>query len=1482
MKIEFNYGKEFDELWEGLKKKYPKKLFNLEGVGEQLDLKAFSKKFFSSDTTADSSVDANANVDDVSVIAYNTELPKPFFKLNSYYVLWDKMNKMYGKEIADRVIEMQLSGDIYIHDFHGIASGLSYSYHKGTSIVTRDKGGISFTTMGELFDEYASTSRELPDRETIDLREYGIEILDEGGEWARLEHVLRHRTEEEMVKLETKDGRCTIVTANHPVILENGSEKEAKDISIMDKLKKSGCEVPLTGEVSVGEVNAYFTGFMAGREGEKFRMKEEYLGCTFNDAVSRGLKGGEMTFYERNIVRSFLGEVCGDMFEKEILRDCALDRVVMEVRDIEEGSYSGRLPKDVLRWKREDLLFMIAGLVDSDGEVNRRNGMVRIKTGSFSVAQQVGEILRALEFEDVRTSLGCVNEVENSYERSKDVYKVSFKCKDKTLIRNSKKLNKNGWNIKSSDYKDKRLESSKINKIESLSESVEWVYDVTTSSQQFASQGLTQHNCFNYSTYDVMTKGLPMVKKIKSVPPKYLYAFKSQLEQFTVIASNSTLGATGLADLFIVMSYYMEKILKDRKDAHFNFQTEEDCWNYLKENLVSFIYTVNQPMRANQSLRYSEKIVVSGENIPIGKLVERYLDGEEMEKDIKERNVYTYSFDPGSGKFEEKRIKGVIKHKNENELVEYKLANGNKVVATDNHSFFMRDGLSIKVVDRVDEPNNLIIPFNFYKSENSYDYIMGVEDVGGRVSKEDIRLDEKWMYMLGHYLGDGGCYGDRCGGSLDIASCNKSKAESIYEDFRGEYTCRVSERGDVSLGFGMNINTAIEKLFGRRARGKRVPRYLYNANNIMHLVGGYLDSDGHVTDNSYILTSVNRELVQDIQFILMSRGILSTIHEYEHKGYGDNGTPTDMYQLAILANDCHKLNPYVRFNKFVEREIKYDYSSKYFDFDGMYKIIKERYDIYNPMFSLGISYASRDNRDCLQYKEICEIASLLSKNIKRVEKEDYGDNQELSELLCDTGHGRTARDPELIYNQEKIEERIKTLKELMGVMERFVTAPPIRIESINEVENEEFVYDISVEDNENFLTSSNIYAHNSPFTNVSVYDKYFLDKLASEYVFPDGNKVNTELVMKIQEMFLDIMNREMTRTAITFPIVSACISTSVDKSVMDEDFVRMIAEKNLEYGFINLFHGKTSVLSSCCRLRSDSDNDYFNSFGAGTTKIGSLGVTTINFPRLAIKHKGDREGFMTELEELTGICARINNAKREIVKKRINNGNLPLYTYGFAELDKQYSTVGVNGMNECVEIMGEDILKEGGQKLVVDIMKVINRENDKYQNEYEAPHNCEQVPGENMANKVAVKDRLLGYQDRYEIYSNQFIPLTTKADMLDRIKLQGLFDEHFSGGASCHINIETKIEDPEVMVEMIKVAAKMGVIFYSFNMNIQECGEGHFLAGKRESCGVCGSPIINDFTRVVGFLVNVKNWSRTRRELDYPNRQWYRVGFRKE
>jgi len=398
----------------------------------------------------------------------------------------------------------------------------------------------------------------------------------------------------------------------------------------------------------------------------------------------------------------------------------------------------------------------------------------------------------------------------------------------------------------------------------------------------------------------------------------------------------------------------------------------------------------------------------------------------------------------------------------------------------------------------------------------------------------------------------------------------------------------------------------------------------------------------------------------------------------------------------------------------------------------------------------------------------------------------------------------------------------------------------------------------------------------SPFTNVSIYDRNFLDGMKDDYTFPDGSTVDVELVERIQKVFMGIMVDELRRTPLTFPVQTACFSVDKKGSLLDESFAHLIARYNKEFGQINIYCGDSATLSSCCRLRSDKKNEYFNSFGSGSSKIGSMGVVTINLPRLAFKFKDNIEAFYNELSELVRICSKINHAKRKLVQKRIDNGNHPLYSLGFIDINTQYSTVGINGFNECIEIFGFDILRKQGQDFGIDIITCINTENDKCSKQLKTAHNCEQIPAENVSIKLAQKDRLLKFNEVYEIYSNQFIPLTTNADMLDRIRLQGLFDSHFSGGAIAHINVDTPIEDEQQIVDLIKTCAKMKVVYWAINYNLQECANGHMSVGRGDNCVICGSEVINNYTRVVGFLTNVRNWHKVRREIDYPNRTFYK------
>ena len=540
----------------------------------------------------------------------------------------------------------------------------------------------------------------------------------------------------------------------------------------------------------------------------------------------------------------------------------------------------------------------------------------------------------------------------------------------------------------------------------------------------------------------------------------------------------------------------------------------------------------------------------------------------------------------------------------------------------------------------------------------------------------------------------------------------------------------------------------------------------------------------------------------------------------------------------------------------------------------------------------------------------------------------------------------------------------------------------------------------------------------SPFSNLSVYDKPFLEHLCPDY------GANIETVQMLQELYLDAMNDEMARTPLTFPVTTACFCTDEDNNLKDKEFAKFIAEKNLKYGFINIYNGKTTNLSSCCfdgkqkvwikrgevprqvtfetlkkmsekqgyveayngtewakaklvelpardmyviftenhnslfctdnhihvlgngeekittelnvgdslkhvhlgkdkivyvgkvedydkptvfclemadgskpyfelgngiithncRLRSSTDNPYFNTFGAGSAKIGSLGVVTVSFPRAAMKavDKADaaldpalkEQFFMENLRNLFDMECMINSAKRKLISKRIELGAAPLYTHGYMALSKQYSTFGIVGLNEAVEIMGYDILTKEGQQFVSRVLDTINEWVLQAENHYKAPHNVEQVPSEGSAVKLATKDKMMGYDCGVPFYSNQFIPLVTPANMLDRIRLQGMFDSKMSGGAICHINVAEEITDPDKMANLMEYAAKCGVIYWAVNYRIRMCEDHHTWVGT-EKCPVCGKPYTDEITRVVGFFTNTKHWNKTRREHDWPNRQFY-------
>lgn len=404
----------------------------------------------------------------------------------------------------------------------------------------------------------------------------------------------------------------------------------------------------------------------------------------------------------------------------------------------------------------------------------------------------------------------------------------------------------------------------------------------------------------------------------------------------------------------------------------------------------------------------------------------------------------------------------------------------------------------------------------------------------------------------------------------------------------------------------------------------------------------------------------------------------------------------------------------------------------------------------------------------------------------------------------------------------------------------------------------------------------------SAFTNFSVMDRPTLKETFKDYRYPDGSEVDIEYVQKIQEIFVEFMAKKdpSTNLPYRFPVTTANICTSEKNEILDKEFLNMVCAYNTE-GIFNIFICKGKAkLASCCRLISDPQQlmEYsrFDSFANAGLSLGSARVGTINLARIGRQSK-NKEDFYSILKTRIDKIVRILFAQRKIVEKRIQGGFLRFFDVGWMNMKHFFSTVGINGLYECLQFMGYDIKTKEGLTITKDILQFIEKELDKHARQKNIPLNCEQVPAEGAASMLAKMDKVYFNDDNYpfDIYGNQFIPLWINCDLMERAKIDGQICKYMSGGSICHLNIGCKAT-PNQMEDLIKYAVKCGLEHFALNASFNTCENEHVSLGKstQTQCPKCGGKITSNMTRVVGYFTSVENWDKARRERDFPNRKF--------
>jgi len=424
----------------------------------------------------------------------------------------------------------------------------------------------------------------------------------------------------------------------------------------------------------------------------------------------------------------------------------------------------------------------------------------------------------------------------------------------------------------------------------------------------------------------------------------------------------------------------------------------------------------------------------------------------------------------------------------------------------------------------------------------------------------------------------------------------------------------------------------------------------------------------------------------------------------------------------------------------------------------------------------------------------------------------------------------------------------------------------------------------------------------SSFTNVSIFDRPYLENIFGGVEFPDGTLVieHIEDLIDAQKVFMEVVaeiRRE--QNMFTYPVliysllkrndfsegeIEEMIRTRDWNIFVDKDFARWCSDHNIEWSDSNFFcSDNVGVLSNCCRLLSDTSklDAFINSIGGTALSVGSCRVSTINLVRIAYESELDKKKYLQILKRRTLLNCKALYSMRHILKRNIEKGLLPNYQEGAVELDKQFCTIGGIGMYEVMDMFGLINTDEFGCKSYSDeaiefttqILDTINEVKDNFECDF--TFNVEMIPAENCAGVICQADNLLYETDKYFIYSNQWIPLMEKCTIQEKCRLGSLFDTKCGGGCIAHINIENRFANEDEAWDMLNYVAAMGVIYFAFTTKISVCKNKHAFISEK-TCPQCGEPIADTYARVVGFYVPTSSYQAIRKK-EFDKRRWMNV-----
>ncbi len=379
----------------------------------------------------------------------------------------------------------------------------------------------------------------------------------------------------------------------------------------------------------------------------------------------------------------------------------------------------------------------------------------------------------------------------------------------------------------------------------------------------------------------------------------------------------------------------------------------------------------------------------------------------------------------------------------------------------------------------------------------------------------------------------------------------------------------------------------------------------------------------------------------------------------------------------------------------------------------------------------------------------------------------------------------------------------------------------------------------------------------------------------------------------VNKAFIEIMTEgDANGRGFQYPIPTYSITKDFDWSETENN--RLLFEMTAKYGtpyfsnYINSDMEPSDVRSMCCRLRLDLRELRKKSggfFGSGES-TGSVGVVTINMPRIAYLSKTEEE-FYQRLDRMMDIAARSLKTKRTVITKLLDAGLYPYTKYYLGTFENHFSTIGLVGMNEaCLNArwLHKDLTNPEAQEFTKAVLNHMRERLSDYQEKYGDLYNLEATPAESTSYRLAKHDRarypeiITANMDGTPYYTNSsHLPVGYTEDIFSALDIQDDLQTLYTSGTVFHAFLGEKLPDWRAAADLVrKIAENYKLPYYTMSPTYSVCHDHGYITGEHFSCPKCGKET-EVWSRITGYYRPVQNWNDGKVQ-EFKDRKEYNVG----